>query len=110
MIFEGRLKQGDIFQVSQLAMEDIDQILQLQNEVYDALESKAQLARLTKEEYEYILSGKGLVLGVFIKKELIAIRALLVPEIDDPEHLGLDVGLSREQLLEVIYQEISFVH
>src|SRR5690625_8036545 len=50
------------------------------------------------------------MLGVFVKNELIAIRALLVPKIDDPEHLGLDVGLSKEQLAEVIYQEISFVH
>ena len=109
-IYKGRLNNGDDFHVRPLTIKDISKIFRLQSDVYKKITNKAQLAQLTKDEFEYILTGKGLMLGVFVENELIAIRALLVPKIDDPEHLGLDVGLSKEQLAEVIYQEISFVH
>lgn len=110
VIYEGQLNSKKLYQVRRLTVEDLSKILTLQKHVYEAIENKAQLAQLTKEEYEYILTGKGFILGVFVADELIAIRALLVPKINDPEHLGLDVGLAGEQLKEVIYQEISFVH
>lgn len=110
LIYEGKLNHGELFHVHQLAMNDISEILRLQNDVYEKIANKSQLAKLTEDEYKYILTGNGLMLGAYVNNELIAIRALLVPEEDDPEHLGKDVGLTDEQLSEVIYQEISFVN
>lgn len=92
-----------------LSKEDLEEILTLQALVYNRLEDKKILETLSREEYEYILDGKGLIVGIHLKGELIAFRALLEPEIT-ADHLGLYVGLSKDELSDVIYQEISIVH
>src|SRR5699024_6431144 len=61
------------------------------------------------EEYMYIFNDNGLIIGAFDREKLIAFRALLDPSIDE-EHLGLDIGLKKSELKQVIYQEISIVH
>lgn len=110
IIYEGTLQLGgESFTVSELSLENIDEILALQDTVIDSLEKKETLQPLTQEEYRNILSGNGLMLGVFLEERLIGFRALLVPEIDE-DHLGRDIGLSEEELPGVIYQEISIVH
>ncbi|KXY02567.1 N-acetyltransferase [Bacillus paranthracis] len=110
VLYEGRLKQNnELFHVTLLSLEHIEQILLLQNVVVEALEDKSRLQPLSQEEFQYILEGNGMMIGAFIKNELIAFRALLVPPIDD-EHLGLDIGLPESELHRVIYQEISNVH
>lgn len=92
-----------------LNIKDIKSIINLQNTVYENLINKSNLEKLTKEEYNFILSGNGLIIGIYVKKKLIALRALLDPG-NEPEHLGLVIGLSKQELDKVIYQEISFVH
>ncbi|ASI76097.1 GNAT family N-acetyltransferase [Bacillus pacificus] len=110
VLYEGRLKQNnEQFHVTLLTLENIEQILSLQNVVVETLEDKSRLQPLSLEEFQYILEGNGMMIGAFIKNELIAFRALLVPPIDD-EHLGLDIGLPESELHRVIYQEISNVH
>lgn len=110
VLYEGRLKQNnELFHVTLLSLEHIEQILLLQNVVVEALEDKSRLQPLSLEEFQYILEGNGMMIGAFIENELIAFRALLVPPIDD-EHLGLDIGLPERELYRVIYQEISNVH
>ncbi|EJS72177.1 N-acetyltransferase [Bacillus cereus] len=110
VLYEGSLKQNnESFHVTLLSREHIEQILSLQNVVVEALEDKDRLQPLSQEEFQYILEGNGMMIGAFIENELIAFRALLVPPIDD-EHLGLDIGLSENELHRVIYQEISNVH
>ncbi|EOW9529392.1 GNAT family N-acetyltransferase [Bacillus cytotoxicus] len=110
VLYKGTLKQNkEPFHVTLLSLEHIEQILSLQNTVVEALEDKGRLQPLSQEEFQYILEGNGIMIGVFIENELIAFRALLVPPIDD-EHLGLDIGLPKSDLHRVIYQEISNVH
>ena len=86
-------KQGPSYEVTNLEEQHIEQILQLQQKVIHALPDKKVLQPLAKEE--------------FLKEQLIAFRALLVPPENDPEHLGLDAGVT--DLSTVIYQEISNV-
>ncbi|MDA1920155.1 GNAT family N-acetyltransferase [Bacillus cereus group sp. BcHK140] len=110
VLYEGRLKQNnELFHVTLLSLEHIEQILLLQNVVVEALEDKSRLQPLSQEEFQYILEGNGMMIGAFIENELITFRALLVPPIDD-EHLGLDIGIPERELHRVIYQEISNVH
>lgn len=110
VLYEDRLKQNnELFHVTLLSLEHIEQILLLQNVVVEALEDKSRLQPLSQEEFQYILEGNGMMIGAFIENELIAFRALLVPPIDD-EHLGLDIGIPERELHRVIYQEISNVH
>lgn len=88
----------------------IPELTVLQQEVVDALPNKAILQPLDNEELSFILSGNGLMIGVFVEGKLIAFRALLEPMIDE-EHLGYDIGLKTEkELRKVLYQEISNVH
>lgn len=110
VIYEGRLNKGEIpFTVLPLSLIHLKQILRLQEKVIDSLEKKEILQPLTVEEFKYILEGNGFILGVFVDNQLIALRALLVPLMDQ-DHLGRDIGLVEEELANVIYQEISIVH
>lgn len=110
ILYEGTLKQNkQTFKVAPLSLDRIQHILSLQDVVIEALENKDNLQPLTLEEYEYILTGNGFMIGAFVEEELIAFRALLAPPIDD-DHLGLDIGLQDDDLNRVIYQEISNVH
>lgn len=107
-IYNGILNDGTNYTIRKLALNDLDNILQLQRIVAETLVNKETLQTLSEQEYQYILNGKGLLLGAFIEEELIAFRALMVPPIDE-EHLGLAVGLEKE-LDQIIYQEISMVN
>ena len=98
------------YEVYVLNESHIPQLMNLQYEVIDALENKAILQPLDEQELRYILSGNGIMIGVFVQEKLIAFRALLEPALDE-EHLGYDIGLSTEnELKKVLYQEISNVH
>lgn len=109
-LFEGVLgKTNEPYIVRLLGKEHVRQILDLQETVVEELPEKSTLQPLSEEEFIYILKGNGLMIGAFTERGLIAFRALLIPPIDD-EHLGLDIGLSEDELPKVIYQEISNVH
>lgn len=111
-IFEGTIKRKNqveqSFNVQILTMDHLPDILFVQDQIILSLKDKEILQPLSKQEFQYILNGNGLMLGAFVEDTLIAFRALLVPQIDE-EHLGLDIGLKVEELQQVIYQEISNV-
>lgn len=109
VIYDGRLKNGKPFTVMKLTEKQLNDILTLQQYVYERLAQKEILEKLTVDEFRYILEGNGLIIGVIVDDTLIGIRALLVPPIDE-NHLGIAVGLQEEELEKVIYQEISFIH
>ena len=106
-IHEGLLGEHP-FYARKLSIDDLAALETLQQKVYDALPDKNTLQPLSTEEFENILGGNGLLIGIYVNDALIAFRALLDPQ-DDPEHLGVDCGLSDEQLSRVFYQEISNV-
>lgn len=94
--------------IRELTTESVEDILRIQEVVLDRLENIDFLSPLTKKEYEDSIFNR-LMVGVFVEEELVAFRALAIPEIDD-QHLGYDIGLSKEQLGKVVYQEITNVH
>ena len=100
----------DEFKVKLLNESYIPQLMDLQQQVVEALPDKAILQPLDEGELVFILKGNGLMIGVFVEGKLIAFRALLEPVIDG-EHLGYDIGMQTEdELKKVLYQEISNVH
>ena len=109
MIDQGVFPNGQAFVVRRLTESDIPAVLNLQNIVVQHLNDKTKLQPLSEEEFRYITSGNGLLIGVFVAEELISFRALVVPDTLE-EHLGLDAGLSEAELGFVIYQDISNVH
>lgn len=108
VLYRGLLNEETPFYMRSLRVNELEDVLNIQREVIEALENKNTLSMLSKEEFLYILSGSGSLIGVFVAEQLIAFRATLVPEIDD-EHLGYDIGLETSALSTVLYQEISCV-
>ncbi|MEO4053840.1 GNAT family N-acetyltransferase [Solibacillus sp. CAU 1738] len=107
MMYEGFL--GDIpFTVKGLNISDLQRIEELQHFVIAALPDNNILQPLSREELQNILDGNGLMIGAFVEERLIAFRALLVPKVNEDEHLGVDIAAS--DLSRVLYQEISNVH
>lgn len=106
-LYEGMLAETPIV-IEQLTLEHIAELEALQQQVYETLPDKNTLQPLSTDEFTNILSGNGLLIGVYAREQLIAFRALLDPQ-DDPEHLGIDCGVAPENLSRVFYQEISNV-
>src|SRR4051794_1653399 len=102
------LKSGHEITIIQLTVDQLEEILALQRKVIESLTTESFLQPLTKEEFLFILNGKGLMIGAYHNEKLIAFRAMLEPEIDD-EHLGMDAGLPRSEWPLVLYSEISNV-
>ena len=96
------------FTYKTLTLTDMDAIKTLQQVVIDSLEDNTILQPLSYEEFHNILSDHGVMLGAFHEDKLIACRALLKPDPNEDEHLGIDAGAS--DLSRVLYQEVSFVH
>lgn len=104
-----QLKNGQEITVRTCTTADLSSILALQKEVIHTLTETSFLQPLTKEEFLHILSEHGMMLGAFHEGELIAFRALLIPNNDEADHLGEDAGINREEWTKVIYSEISNV-
>ncbi|WP_060678688.1 hypothetical protein [Virgibacillus halodenitrificans] len=108
IIEHGKLpKSREPFELRHLDMKNINEIIQLQEVVKQAVAQSNALQPLSKEEFKNILSGNGFMIGIYVKENLIAFRAMLIPPIDDPEHLGSDAGLTDEAKRSMMYSEIS---
>ncbi|MEQ6854341.1 GNAT family N-acetyltransferase [Lysinibacillus capsici] len=107
IIYDGMLGETPFF-VIKLTLQHLQQIEELQVEVYEALADQSILQPLSTEEFQYILNGHGMMIGAYVGEELIAFRALLNPPIDE-EHLGYDCGIAENEFQRVLYQEISNV-
>lgn len=107
IIYDGMLGETPFF-VIKLTLQHLQQIEELQVEVYEALADQSILQPLSTEEFEYILNGHGMMIGAYVGEELIAFRALLNPPIDE-EHLGYDCGIAENEFQRALYQEISNV-
>lgn len=106
-IYEGMLGETP-FYVTTLNLQHLQEIENLQVEVYESLADQSILQPLTTEEFEYILKGNGMMIGAYVGQDLIAFRALLNPPVDN-EHLGYDCGIAEDAFNRVLYQEISNV-
>lgn len=106
-IYEGMLGETP-FYVTALDLQHLQEIENLQVEVYESLVDQSILQPLTSEEFEYILKGNGMMIGAYVGQDLIAFRALLNPPVDN-EHLGYDCGIMEDAFNRVLYQEVSNV-
>ncbi|MCY9548081.1 GNAT family N-acetyltransferase [Lysinibacillus xylanilyticus] len=105
--YEGMLDETPFF-VTTLNLQHLQEIEKLQLQVYESLADQSIIQPLSTEEFDYILSGNGMMIGAYVGEELIAFRALLNPPVDD-EHLGYDCGIAEGEFHKVLYQEISNV-
>lgn len=108
-MIEKQLKNGQMITIRKCTLDDLSEILALQDEVIQTLTTTSFLQPLSEEEFSHILSDHGTMLGAFHKDELIAFRALLIPQVNEADHLGEDAGIPKEAWSKVIYSEISNV-
>ncbi len=92
----------------QLTDNQFDEFKSFQYKIVAGLEDQVTLQPLTDEEIQYVLGEGGILIGVYVEEQLVAARALLFPG-DDDENLGRDLGLSYEEQMKVVHQEISLV-
>ena len=102
-----------------LEYQALDQLLQLQEAAMQGLTIQDTGKRfepnvdsyvpLSKEEFQVILEGKGLVIGCFADETLIAFHSLFYPG-DHPDNLGYDFGMDAMQRLQVGHLEAACVH
>jgi hypothetical protein len=107
-IATGALKDERVIQIERLTIDDLTTIMQLQAKVKQTLDMDAFLSPLSKDEFTRILTGNGIMIGAFVDGKMIAFRAMMIPELDEA-HLGHDAGLTKDELPDVIYSEISNV-
>ena len=69
-----------------LSEAELPAILALQQVVVDDLEDKRVLQPLSEAEFLNIVSGNGLMIGVYEAGQLVAFRALLKPDTAEAEH------------------------
>ncbi|AOV07090.1 GNAT family N-acetyltransferase [Sporosarcina ureilytica] len=103
------LKNKKEITIKECTVEHIEAIQALQLEVIQSLTTESFLQPLSKEEFSHILTGNGLMIGAFHEEELVAFRALLIPDENEEDHLGEDAGLAKEAWASVIYSEVSNV-
>lgn len=108
MDWEGKLLNGEQCYIHKLDKTGIEEIIGLQQIVLAALTEKSLLQPLSIAEFDYILSGNGVMVGAFTNNKLIAYRAFLIPSPRE-EYLACDAGLKEEEIEQVIYSEVSVV-
>ena len=102
------LRNGQEVIIRDLALNDLETIMELQEKVIASLEVTSFLQPLSEKEFRFILNGNGSMIGAFHNNRLIAFRAMLEPEIDE-HHLGKDADLSDSELPSVLYYEVTNV-
>lgn len=94
--------------IRQMTENQFDEFKSFQYSIVSALEDQTTLQPLTDEEIQYVQGEGGILLGVYAEEQLIAVRALLFPG-EHEDNLGRDLGLSYEEQMRVVHQEISLV-
>lgn len=94
-------------EVRKLTLDDLNDLMKLQAHVYENLQDKMILETLDKPEFTAMIE-QDFIIGAYDGQELIAVRAMYIPPLDDPDHLAEDGGITDRT--QVIYSEISFIH
>jgi len=90
--------------------EDIPALVALEEDVEKSLPSRDMFATDGPEFYEPIVAGAGHILLAFdASGRLAGVNVLRYPAPDDSENLGLDLGLSLEELGRVRHMESVFL-
>jgi hypothetical protein len=99
-----------MYEMKYLDMADIDEVLELQQMVYDSLDDKQKFVTDPRTFFEEtaLVAGKGMMIGVFVEGRMIAARSISFPGLSQ-ENLGLELHFEEEDLKKVCHLEASMV-
>ena len=98
------------YEMGYLSMKHIDQVLALQQVVYESMDDQQKFVPDPREFFEEVAlqEGKGRMIGVFVEGEMIAARSISFPGLSY-ENLGWELQLEEEDLKRVCHLEASMV-
>ena len=89
---------------------DLDDLVRLENDVEKALPDRDMFATDEREFYEPIVHGQGHILLAFDNNQRLAGASVIrFPDANDPDNLGYDLSLSKDQRTRVRHLESVFV-
>jgi hypothetical protein len=101
------LKSASI-EFHELSGNSINDVVQLQQRVVDNLEDKNYYNPQSRESLLRLLGDEGKTVGAFSEGKLVAVASLLFPG-TGKENLGIDLGMSKDQLEQVVHLDIVLV-
>ncbi len=102
------LEEEESYVISILEPGHKDELVELDRYVLEHLPRRDLYLGLTEEEFEYNLSGGGVVLGLSVQDRLVGFYTVYFPG-DREDNLGLDMGLPKEELELVAHMEATVV-
>lgn len=87
---------------------ELDQLMELQKDVYSNIDNKKLYQMRRKEEFIEFLNNGGIFLGVFVNNQLVAARITDVPGLQRHNY-GYELNFSKEKLLKSIHFKIMLV-
>lgn len=98
------------YEMAYLTRDHIDQVLKLQQLVYESMDDQQKFVPDPREFFEEVAlkDGKGRMIGVFVEGEMIAARSISFPGLSY-ENLGWELHLDEEDLKRVCHLEASMV-
>jgi hypothetical protein len=99
------------YTISYLDEKHLPLVMQLQEVIVENLARPDLLQSFSYDFMKRHMGPQGVVLGVFVKKQLVAFRNLYFPDPWDAEwNLGMDLGLPEEELVNVANLQMVCVH
>lgn len=96
------------YYMKEIHSEQIYEILELQKHVYNNIEDKSLYQKRSYDEFLKYLKDGGIFLGVFVNRELVAVRITDVPGLKEHNY-GYLLNYSKEKLLKSIHFKIMLV-
>lgn len=98
------------YAMAYLELTHIDQVLALQQHVYDTMDDRQKFVPDPRDFFVGVAlkEGKGRMIGVFVDNEMIAARSISFPALSY-ENLGWELNLEEEDLKRVCHLEASIV-
>lgn len=79
------------------------------NNVVHHTQTAESYVPLSRDEFQLLLEGQGIVIGCFEDQALVAFHSIFTPD-DHPDHLGYDLGMDATQCAQVAHLEAACVH
>ncbi len=99
------------YRISRLDENQLPQVMALQQTICRNLQHPDLLHAFSQDFMKQHMGQCGTVLGVFVKKRLVAFRNLYYPDPNDSEwNLGIDLNLEQDQLSQVVNLQMVCVH
>lgn len=105
-----KTKQNVDFYVKYIEPTEINEVLELQDYIYDRLEIKEIFVRDTEAELRNALADKGIIFGIYTKEgRLAAYRFINVPG-ENENNMGKDLYMPKSEYHKVVHLETTVVH